>query len=337
MKVDLKQFETWLQNKSLQDRTIEEYIYYLIKFLPLGVYNQESVGKFLSEKSNRNNVARAFLKNFQKFLSVNYKELLIGPEERMDIAEVEIPNITGRKKERLVKPLSEEQILEIEKYLPDEKERLMLLLSYYGGLRVGELLKIQVTSFNWEEWKKDPEQVGECRVFGKGNKEGIAFFPGWLMRRVAKFIRTKMFTSLSSYIFLRNRDNIDGLNISNRTTSWASKLKLAAIKAGITQLDSNGNVIEGTGVHPHRLRHSWGSHLHSVKKMDIRNIQIILRHTSIRNTERYVHVEKGQIKELLKASYTPQQPKAETLSEYSEPQEGQTNTQQEEQRSSLTQ
>lgn len=297
----LDKFEDWLTNKNLKDQTIRNYLYYFHKFVPYyQSFTQVNVSKFLSEKGNRNINARAFIWNLRKFLMVHYKELGLNQEARIEISEVEIPAQTGRTKQRLVKPLTEEQILEIEKYFVNEKEKLQLLMSYYGGLRLGELFKIRVSSFNWEEWKKDPSQLGECRVYGKGDKEGIALFPPGLMRRIARYIRSANFASLGSYIFLKNLESLEGINLINRTSIWQKKLKKAAINAGIIKFDTNGKIIDDTNVHPHKLRHSWGYHLRNVKNMDIRDIQEVLRHSSITSTQIYTYADKSRLKELLK-------------------------------------
>lgn len=299
-KIPINQFGNWLRSKKLAETTIQEYLYYFGMFWPHERYDQENVSDFLGKKGNQNPVARAFLKNFQRFLMTNYKGLGLSNDDRIDIAEVDIPKTTGRPPEKIVKPLTEEQIWELEKFLPEEKEKLMLLTSYYGGLRVGEMFRIKISSFNWDDFKKNPEEMGECRVYGKGAKEGIALFPSWLMKRIAKFIRSSNFASPSSCLFLRKIENLENVKIQNRIGTWDRKLKKAGEKAGIIKYDSDGKIDPDTNIHSHKLRHSWGYHLKNVKKLDIRDIQEILRHADIQSTQRYTLVEKGRLKELLK-------------------------------------
>lgn len=299
MNIPLDSFETWLREKNLKERTIENYLYYFNKFTYL-TFDQESVSKFLSFKVNRNSIGRSFLVNFQKFLSVNYKELGITQEARFRISEVELPKLTGRKKERLVNPIPHEQIELLEKVLETEKEKLELLLSYYCALRLGELLKIRIIDFNWDQWGKNPAQMGECRVFGKGDKEGIALIPSDLMKRIGTYIKGKRFPSLTSYIFINNDGKVP--NMKNRGRTWENKLSEAGRKAGLTKLDENGKPIEGTIVHPHRLRHSYASYLLNVKRLNIREVQEILRHTNIQSTQIYTHIDKEGLKQRLEDS-----------------------------------
>jgi len=295
MNIPIDLFEEWLLNKNLKQRTVENYIYYFNKFT-FDTFNQETVSRFLSEKSNRNSIGRSFLVNLQKYLKINYKELGFSQDLWKMIAEVELPKLTGRVKQRLIKPIPHEQIPLLEKYLPGEKEKVQLLLSYYSGLRVGELLKITILSFDWEKWKKDITKMGECRVYGKGDKEGIALVPSNIMKRITTYIKNKKFNSLDCKLFIRGKE--DG-NLKNKARSWQMKLREAGIKAGITKLDEKGVPIRDTVVHPHRLRHSYASYLLNDRKLDLREVQEVLRHSSIQSTQIYTHINKDQLKERL--------------------------------------
>ena len=275
MKIPLDKFEDWLRNKNLKERTVENYIYYFNKFTD-EVFTQESVSRFLADKTNRNSVGRSFLINFQKFLKVNYRELGFSQESRLKITEVELPKLTGRVKQTLITPIPHEQIAVLEKFLETEQLKLELLISYYCALRLGELLKITGLSFNWEIWGKDKEKMGECRVFGKGDKEGIALIPSFLMKRIGKWIQGRNWkdsASLSDKLFVRDSADID---VKNRARLWQMRLREAGIRSGITKVDSAGKPIKETVVHPHRLRHSYASYLINDKGMDIRKVQEVL-------------------------------------------------------------
>ncbi len=298
MNIPLDKFEEWLSNKNLKDRTIENYVYYFNKFT-FDVYNQETVSRFLSVKTNRNSIARSFLVNFQKYLKVNYKELGINPDLWKNIVDVELPKLTGRVKQRLVIPIPHEHIRVVEQFLQTEQLKLQLLLSYYCALRLGELLKITILSFNWDKWKNDTSKMGECRVFGKGDKEGIALVPAVLMKRVGLYIKGKSFSSLDSKIFVRG--NVD-INLKNKGRSWQMKLRDAGIRAGITKLDEHGKVIQNTVVHPHRLRHSYASYLLNEKGLNLKEVQEVLRHASLNSTQIYTHINKEKLKEKLEKS-----------------------------------
>src|SRR3990167_8895613 len=97
-------FGDWLKNKGLKQRTRKEYLYYFGKLNSFQRFNQESISRFLSEDSNRNPAARAFLTSFKAFLLVNFKELSIDEIYYREINEVQIPKLSGRKSRRLIKP-----------------------------------------------------------------------------------------------------------------------------------------------------------------------------------------------------------------------------------------
>jgi integrase len=295
MKIPLDKFENWLRNKNLKDRSIKNYVYYLNKFIIHERFNQESISRFLSLPQNRNTVARGFLVNFRKFLMVNAKELSINEDYYREIAGTELPQLTGRAKERLINPIPHDQIPLLENALDSEKLKLMLLISYYGGLRLGELLKIRILSFNWELWRKDTSKMGELSVLGKGDKEGLALLPSDLMGRAGRYIKENKFSSLDSKLFAaKYRDKLENIG-----REWQRKLLEAGIKAGITKLNDEGKPIKETVVHPHRLRHSWGSHLINDKHLDIREVQEVLRHSSIQSTQIYTQIDKEKLKERL--------------------------------------
>jgi site-specific recombinase XerC len=298
MEVPLNSFIQFLERKGLNQATVQQYAYQLLRFQSkYNYFNQESISLFLSEPGHRNTQTRAFVKNFKEYLKMHRKELNLLPNIYEDILETEIPRITGRTKSKIVRPLSEEQVLMLENYMQDERMKLMLLLSFYCGLRVNELYRIQVISFNWTEWRKNPEEYGECIVYGKGGKEGLALVPSKLMKRTARFIREKGFINVQSRIFLRKKDQ--KISLKNACRHWQVKLREAGVKSGITLLDENNHIIPETKVHPHRLRHSFATHLLKIKKMGIREVQELLRHSSIQSTQIYTHLDKGDLKEKL--------------------------------------
>lgn len=298
MNIPIELFEKYLRNKNLKETTIKEYLYYFMKFT-FQVFNQETISEFLSEKANRNNVSRAFIINLKEFLRINNKQLNINPELLIDINNVQVPKITGRTKTRLVNPVQHEDILKVLSFLSDEQQKLQLLITYYCGLRSGEMCSIKINAFNWNEWKKDTNRYGECRVYGKGDKEGIAIVPPELMIRVARFIKSRNKNAPGEYLFSRSYDN--NKPISSRT--WRFHLRNAGIKAGLTQFGENSFPTHETTIHPHRLRHSWGTYLTNTKNMDIRSVQEILRHSSITSTQIYTHINKEDLKNKL-SSYS---------------------------------
>lgn len=295
MNVPLDMFESFLQNKSLKPRTVQNYIYYFNKFTS-PIFNQDSVSRFMSLPENRNTVSRGFLLNFKKFLMVNYRELAFDQSVKLQISEVELPTLTGRKKKRIPRQIPHEQILLIEDKLKSEGCKIQLQLSYFCGLRCGELVKIRINSFNWTAWGEDQTKKGECRVYGKGDKEGIAIVPSKLMIRISKFIHTQDFFSVESPLFGDPRATKHSLGSIQRI--WQKNLAQASIDAGVTQFSPGGKMIPRTAVHPHLLRHSYGTYL-ILKGVDVSKVKELLRHSDIQSTQIYLHISKEHLKEEL--------------------------------------
>ena len=243
----------WLKTKELKDTTIKDYMFYFDKFK--GEFNQVNVDEFLIDYNNI--VARAFLKNLKEYL-------IEHPSGDMnDILNVKFPKITGRRKKSLPKIISKDEVYLIEDKMPSEKFKLMLLLSYFGGLRIGGLLGtkeqgeliggVKVKDFNWYTWKKDKSKMGELRVYEKGGKEGIAIVHPQLMERIMNWINEEASDKIinNKIIFDRSKRR------------WQQILSQVSLKA------------IGKSISPHVLRHSIASDMLK-KGVDIRYIKDFL-------------------------------------------------------------
>jgi site-specific recombinase XerD len=132
----------------------------------------------------------------------------------------------------------------------------------YGcGLRISEAVALR------------PEQVDAqlraLRLVGKGNKERLIPLPEALLKDMREAWKTH-----------RNRPWVfatrpEGLHVSPRSVRGA--LSDACAAAGIT------------GVTPHSLRHAFATHLLE-RGTDVRVVQMLLGHGSIRSTEIYTHL-----------------------------------------------
>ena len=297
-----QQFEDWLLNRQLASRTVDNYLVYYFRFVKdHGVLNQETAVDFFSKKRNRNGVSKAFLINYRKFIMENHKALEVGVEELGDLVEMELSSFKAAQAKNLVLPIPHEDIPLIEKHLETERLKIQLWLTYSCGLRLGEALKIRFRNFNWAEWGKHMDKYGECRVMGKGSKPGIALVPGPLMNRISHFFQSSEFDRLTenTLLFLKKSIPDEHLNVANLGRTWQIKLNQAGVKAGITKLDDHGIVIKETSVYPHRLRHSYANYLLNVKKLNLREVQELLRHSSITSTQIYTHIDKEDLKEKL--------------------------------------
>lgn len=304
MAFDLILFKRYCFLKGLSERYIKELMYYALRLNLYGKFNQEVINNFLIEKSNQNNVARAFIKIFQKFL-IHFKEELISKgelsqEDLTRALEVQVPQITGRKKVRLKNPLTDSEMKLLEETLDTEELKLMFLICYNGGVRLQELMKIRLNSFNWNKMLENKEGMGELRILGKNNKEGVAILPNWLMRKIKDYIQNNKipFGGRDSYLFKKSG------HMSERT--FEIKLRQAGMRAGITKKGENGEWIQSTIVHPHKLRNQLGHDLVKENK-NLRVIQEALRHANISSTQIYTQISKEELKEALDSRNKPRE------------------------------
>ncbi len=148
------------------------------------------------------------------------------------------------------------------------RDRALLELAYGGGLRVSELVGIDLTDVDLGQ--------GTVRVLGKGNKErivpigrhAVAALRAWLVLRPQMKGKGGHPTAL-----FRNKN---GGRLSARSVQrLVEKCRPACAEAGAT---------------PHWLRHACATHMLG-SGADLRSIQEMLGHASLSTTQRYTHVD----------------------------------------------
>lgn len=274
-------FENWLKGKGLSDITIKDYLFYSKKFKGREFTQREVLAFLLMYKNNL--VVRAFVKNLKEYLLERNVELKLSAEEIAQINDLKVQKITGRIASKVPEVITEEQVLKIHNIIPKEMHRLMLLLTFYCGLRKGELLGIRVNSFNWDAFKST-RKTGELTVFGKGNKERIAYVPVPIMNRIVDYINKRISKELfkeNPYLF---PSSVWEKHLHPR--KWNTLLSEYSKKA----LDKE--------ITPHQIRHSFGSLLLK-RKVDLMHIKELMGHSNISSTQIYLHLSKDEIKDKL--------------------------------------
>ncbi|RJP77897.1 MAG: site-specific tyrosine recombinase XerD [Desulfobacteraceae bacterium] len=203
------------------------------------------------------------LRGFFNFL-VQEKSLGTDPTEIIDLPK------TGL---RLPDFLSVDEISLLLK-MPDTgnpkgvRDSAMLELLYAAGLRVSELVNIQLGTVYLES--------GFVRVMGKGSKERVVPIGGFARESLETYIRTARPLLLkniqSKYLFVARAGKP-----MTRQGFW-KLLKKYARQAGIQKK-----------ITPHSIRHSFASHLLE-GGADLRSVQVMLGHSDISTTQIYTHV-----------------------------------------------
>lgn len=160
--------------------------------------------------------------------------------------------------------------------LEDQRDRTMLEVMYASGLRVSELVSLELVRLDLG--------VGCLRIFGKGAKERLVPIGETARAALMNFV---------DYVrpALLNRRASRALFVSRRggpltrQAFWKIVSKRAK-RAGIAK-----------PISPHMLRHSFATHLLE-GGADLRAVQTMLGHANIATTQIYTHVERSRLKQV---------------------------------------
>ena len=157
------------------------------------------------------------------------------------------------------------------------RDRAMLELLYAAGLRVSELVSLELSQINL--------QVGVVRIIGKGNKERMVplgdVAVDWVTRYIAESRPQIMRgNDVSNATFVTRRGS--GMT---RQGFWHIIKRYAAI-AGIEQ-----------DLSPHTLRHAFATHLLN-HGADLRVLQMLLGHSDLSTTQIYTHIAQARLQEV---------------------------------------
>jgi len=160
------------------------------------------------------------------------------------------------------------------------RDRAMLEVLYATGLRVSELVGLNIASLNLRQ--------GVVRVVGKGGKERLVPVGQEALSWVVRFVgegRAALHGDRTRVLFPSQR----GRQMT-RQTFWHA-VKRYALIAGIN-----------TGLSPHGLRHAFATHLLN-HGADLRAVQMMLGHSDLSTTQIYTHVAQARLKALHQAHH----------------------------------
>jgi integrase/recombinase XerC len=170
--------------------------------------------------------------------------------------------------------------------LLDARDHCIVELLYGCGLRVGELVGLDVRPGTGAAGWVDLSDAS-AQVLGKGGKRrsvpvgaaALAALRGWLA------LREGLAKPGEAALFVSNR----GTRLTS--SQVRSRLKARAIQAGLP-----------THVHPHMLRHSFASHLLQ-SSGDLRAVQELLGHANITTTQVYTRLDFGHLAKVYDAAH----------------------------------
>jgi integrase/recombinase XerC len=163
----------------------------------------------------------------------------------------------------------------------DLRDKALLEMLYATGLRVSELVGLDLEDVNYEERL--------LRVRGKGKKERLVPYG-----RAAEDSLHAYFRVRPSLARGRIGDTAVFLNYRGERLSTRSVQRVVRARIRQTALKRR--------ISPHSLRHSFASHLLS-RGADLRSIQELLGHASLATTQKYTHLDLGHLLDVYKKSH----------------------------------
>jgi site-specific recombinase XerD len=263
----LFELERELKLRNYSRKTIKNYTGYVKHFLQYqqnrgNQFNVEIVKEFLFYKQKQGLGFESISLNLSaiKFLYRN----VLGIAGAIKIK-------TPRKKRHLPVVLTKPEILRVINSYKNKKHSLIIALAYGSGMRVSEVIRLKVKNVYLDE---DVIFVKE----GKGGKDRMTIIPEKLKSALIHFMALR---KPDDYVFESER----GGKLTERTVQKVFKNGLE--KAGI-----NKNATF------HSLRHSFATHLIE-NGTNIRYVQKLLGHRSIKTTEIYTQVTKSALKNVI--------------------------------------
>lgn len=153
--------------------------------------------------------------------------------------------------------------------LLEQRDHAILELFYSSGLRLAELVNLDITMLDFSE--------GTVTVTGKGNKTRIVPMGSHAMDAIRTWIQRRALIKIAdanpNALFVTQQ----GRRITPRAVQY--RVKEWSIKQGIN-----------TSMHPHLLRHSFATHVLQ-SSQDLRAVQEMLGHANISTTQVYTHLD----------------------------------------------
>ena len=251
---DLFDFSEFLNNKDVSKITYDDITSY-INYL----YDKKEKDKSIARKI-------VSIRTFFNYLMKEGK-IKVNPSEKLE---------SPKLKKTLPNTLSLEEVDKLLSIKPkdakDWRNKAMIELMYGTGMRVSELVNLELNDINLKD--------NYVRVYGKGKKERIVFMADVTTDVLDKYINVYRSSLLKGYLTDKVFLSSYGKGITRQ--GFFKILKKEAEKAGIKKSFS-----------PHTLRHSFATHLLE-NGADLRSIGEMLGHENIKTTQIYTHLSNNK-------------------------------------------
>ena len=267
----LKMFLAAKTIEGCSKRTIQYYRVTIEKMLtvmnqPIRKITTEDMRSYLSRYQEWNGCSKVTVDNVRRNISSFFSWL----EEENYILKSPMRRIHKIKTNQQVKEIiTDEDIERLRDSCKCKRDLAMIDLLYSTGIRVGELVNLNISDVDFE--------ARECVVFGKGGKERKVYFDA----------KSKL--HLQAYLSSRVDDN-EALFVT--LDAPHDRLKISGVEIRMRSLGRSNNL---TRIHPHKFRRTMATRAID-KGMPIEQVQKILGHSQIDTTMQYAMVNQSNVK-----------------------------------------
>ena len=195
---------------------------------------------------------------------------------------------TPKQEKRLPKCLDLEQVQKLldapgDADLLSARDKAMLEVLYSSGIRVSELVELEMSDLDLQE--------GVLRVKGKGRKDRLTPIGSQAIKALQRYFELRQHDSRCQTGSQQQRVFLNKHGEPLSTRSVRRKLDKYLVSAGLDP-----------GISPHTLRHSFATHLLN-NGADLRSVQELLGHPSLSTTQIYTHLTTNRMKEAYDAAH----------------------------------
>ena len=233
---------------------------------PIRKISTEELRAYLVKYQSINNCGKVTVDNIRRNISSFFSWL----EEENYILKSPVRRIHKIKSKTPVKEtITDENIEKLRDGCVEVRDLAIIDLLYSTGIRVGELVNLDIEDINFEE--------RECIVYGKGDKERKVYFDA----------RTKI--HLQMYLQSRSDDNRALFVTLDKPHA---RLKISGVEIRLRKL---GRKLNMERIHPHKFRRTMATRAID-KGMPIEQVQKLLGHQQIDTTMQYAMVNQTNVK-----------------------------------------
>ena len=267
----LRQFLDAKRIEGCSERTLRYYqvtVEHMLAHVetPVRRMNTDEIRNYLVQYQKINNCSKVTVDNVRRNISSFFSWL----EEEDCILKSPMRRIHKIKTKTVVKEvISDESIEKMRDGCKEVRDLAMIDLLYSTGIRVGELVNLNIADVNLEQ--------RECVVFGKGDKERRVYFDAKAKIHLTEYLGKRKDSNPALFVTL---------------DAPHERLKISGVEIRLREL---GRKLSLTRIHPHKFRRTMATRAID-KGMPIEQVQKILGHSQIDTTMQYAIVNQNNVK-----------------------------------------